>query len=59
MHLREPSVRFDRSHLDESERIGHLAREDAPDVEMMCDLYCVLLYDHIVINVNPPPSEDK
>ena len=30
-HLREPSVRFARSHLwvDESERIGHLAREDA------------------------------
>ena len=29
-HLPEPSVRFARSHLliDESERIGHLARED-------------------------------
>ena len=24
------------------------------DVEMMCGLYCTLLYDHIVINVNPP-----
>ena len=29
-HLREPSVRFTRSHLmvDESERIGHLPRKD-------------------------------
>ena len=43
-HLREPSVRFARSH-DESERIGHLARED--DSVYTCnsrkadDLLCV------------------
>ena len=26
----------------------------SPDVEMMCVLYCSLLYDHIAIIVNPP-----
>ena len=35
VHLREPSVRFARSHLpgvDESERIGHLASEDGESI---------------------------
>ena len=56
VHLHRPMAQFSLSHNINCKSVCHYTSTSSLDVEMMCVIYCTLLYDHIVtcINVNAP-----